>query len=73
MPYGCALFAGLGMYLVDNKMLRRYSDWKRVAVASVLGFAVGAIGTFDSRSVLKRDIDEDIMNAYDQKFLNTNL
>ena len=48
MPYNCAAFAGLSMYLIDNKMLRRYSDWKRIAVASVIGATIGAYGSFTS-------------------------
>lgn len=72
IPYGCAFFAGLSMYLVDNKMLRRYSDWKRIVAAGALGFAVGAINTFDSDAVLyKKKFEKDILHAFDQRQINS--
>lgn len=60
------------MYLVDNKMLRRYSDWKRIAVASALGFTIGAISSLDSQEILPaKRFDRDILSAFDQRQINS--
>lgn len=46
LPYVSAGFSGFAMYLLDNKMLRRFSDWKRIAFAASTGFVIGAYGAY---------------------------
>ena len=71
MPATSAFFSGFAMYLFDVKMVRRVHDWKRIAAASVLGFAIGAYGSYQVQQTIPRSIDKDIMNAFDRKYMYT--
>jgi len=68
MPWFSAGISGFGMYVLDNKILRRFSDWKRIAVAASAGFVIGAIGSYKVTSTLPRKLDNEIINAFEVRY-----
>ncbi|CDW91746.1 UNKNOWN [Stylonychia lemnae] len=73
MPYFSAGIAGFGMYVLDNKILRRFSDWKRIALAASAGFVIGAIGSYQVRSTIQRKLDMEIVEAFETRYAQTAL
>ena len=69
MPWVSAGISGFGMYVLDNKILRRFSDWKRLALAASAGFVIGAIGSYSVHSTLPRKLDYDIIHAFDVRYV----
>ena len=74
LPWTAAFFGGFGAYFLDAAVLRRSHDVKRVAAGAVVGFLLGAYSAYNvSGSSLARPLDQDIINAFDRKYMTNAL
>ena len=71
MPWLSAFFGGFSLYLLDVGVLRRNHNLKSVAVGALGGFLLGAYSSYQVRTSLPRPLDNDIINAFDKKYMNT--
>ena len=69
MPYWGALFTGVTMRILDAQILRRAASFSRIGVATAFGFYLGACGANRLHSNLWRSFDEDITNAFDERYV----
>lgn len=70
----CAVFFGAAAGIADTVLLKRAFCFKRVGVASLLGYGFGMYSVYTpslSHSSLHKDLDRDILLAHDQRYART--
>lgn len=69
MPRTSALFSGFAMYLLDRHILRRGHSWLRIGGVAAAGYIIGVYATDNVVNSLNKEFDEDIIQAFDQRYL----
>ena len=73
MPWLTAFFGGFGVYFLDRGVIRRSHDIKRVAAGALVGFILGAYGSYQVGLPApgERQFDREIIGAYEKRYVNT--
>jgi hypothetical protein len=73
-PVVSAAFLGFSMHLVNTSVFRRTSPcFMRIALATGLGYGIGAFSVSSMTQSLFRRFDGDIMHAFDKRYMNKSL
>ena len=66
MPWTAAFFGGFAVYFLDCAVLHRTADPRRAALGLVLGFALGAYGSYHIGTTIHRvRSEEEIINRWE--------